>query len=101
MNSAVQDLAAEALFASDLQPSECPNEQAIALTVTAMVLCYGSDGCADDVAAEFGDHPEAAVRRMSWARHELAGIASWSPPDRVIARAKPATTRPRDGQRRS
>ena len=82
MMSAVQDLAAEALFASDLQPSECPNEQTIALTVTAMVLCYGSDGCADELAGEFGDHPEAAARRMSWARSELACIAAG---DRVIA----------------
>jgi hypothetical protein len=82
MISAVQDLAAEALFASDMQPSECPSEQVIASTITAMILCHGSDGCADEVAAEFGDHPEAAARRMSWARSELACIAAT---DRVIA----------------
>jgi hypothetical protein len=98
MNTAVQDLAAEALFASDLQPSECASEQAIALTVTAMVLCYGSDRCADGVAAEFGDHPEAAARRMSWARHELAGIAGGEPPHFLISHAEPAIMRPRDGQ---
>jgi hypothetical protein len=79
MNRAVRDLAAEALFASDLQPSECAGEQAIALTITAMILCYGSEGCADGVAAEFGDHPEAAARRMSWARHELACITGEAP----------------------
>jgi hypothetical protein len=28
------------------------------------------------VAAEFGDHPEAAVRRMRWVRSELARIAA-------------------------
>jgi hypothetical protein len=39
-------------------------------------------GCADEVAAEFGDHPEAAARRMSWARSELACIAAT---DRVTA----------------
>ena len=33
MNTAVQDLAAEALFASDLQPSECASEQAIGALV--------------------------------------------------------------------
>ena len=69
------DLVAEALFASELQPSECAGERAIALAVTSMILCYGRDGCAAEVAEEFGDHPEAAVRRMSWARRELAHIA--------------------------
>jgi hypothetical protein len=98
MNAAVRDLAAEALFASDLQPSECANEQTIALTVTAMVLCYGSDGCADGVAAEFGDHPEAAARRMSWARHELAYLGAAEPPHCVIPRPEPVLARPRDGQ---
>lgn len=88
MNSAMQDLAAEALFASDMQPSECPSEQAITFTVTAMILCYGSDGCADEVAAEFGDHPEAATRRMIWARSELACLASWGPPGHAMARAE-------------
>ena len=77
MSSAVQDRAAEALFVSDMQPSECPSQRAVEETVTAMLLCYGNDGCAGDVAAEFGDHPEAAVRRMSWARSELACVAAW------------------------
>jgi hypothetical protein len=71
MSSAVQDLSAEALFASDMQPSECPSQQAIEQTISAMLRCDGGAGCAGDVAAEFGDHPEAAVRRMSWARGEL------------------------------
>jgi hypothetical protein len=26
------------------------------------------------VAVEFGDHPEAAVRRMCWVRGELRGV---------------------------
>ena len=46
------------------------------------------DGCADEVATEFGDHPEAATRRMSWARGELAYLASWGSPDHVMARAE-------------
>jgi hypothetical protein len=72
MISTVQDLAAEALFASDLQPSECPSRKTVEDAVTAMILRHGSDGCAAAVASEFGDHPESAVRRMSWARRELA-----------------------------
>jgi hypothetical protein len=76
MISTVQELAAEALFVSHLQPSECPSRQTVEETVTAMILRHGSDGCAAGVAAEFGDHPEAAVRRMSWVRGELAGISA-------------------------
>ncbi|GAA3901297.1 hypothetical protein [Actinoplanes auranticolor] len=72
MISTVQDLAAEALFVSYLQPSECPSRQTVEETVTAMLLRHGSDGCAAGVAAEFGDHPEAAVRRMNWVRSELS-----------------------------
>lgn len=74
MFSTVQDLAAEALFVSYLQPSECPDRQTVEETVTAMLLRHGSDGCAAGVAAEFGDHPEAAVRRMSWVRRELGAV---------------------------
>ena len=70
------DLAAEALFTSDLQPSERPDAQAVAAAVTAMLLCYGSDGCADEVATEFGDHPEAAARRMLWAINRLTCLAA-------------------------
>ncbi|HET9518656.1 MAG TPA: hypothetical protein VFO77_13120 [Actinoplanes sp.] len=76
MISTVQDLAAEALFVSDLQPSECPDRRAVEEAVTAMILRYGSDGCAAGVAAEFGDHPESAVRRMAWVREELGRIAA-------------------------
>jgi len=75
-NCAQPDLAAEALFTSDLQPSERPDAQAVAAAVTAMLLCHGSDGCADEVAAEFGDHPEAAARRMVWAINRLTCLAA-------------------------
>lgn len=74
MISIVKDLAAEALFVSDLQPSDCPNCQAVEQAVTAMILRHGSDGCAAGVATEFGDHPESAVRRMSWVHGELTGV---------------------------
>ena len=71
MISTVQELAAEALFVSDLQPSDCPSRRSVEEAVTAMILRYGSDGCAAGVAAEFGDHPDMAVRRMSWVRSEI------------------------------
>ena len=74
MISIVRDLAAEALFVSDLQPSECPSRDKVEHAVTEMILRYGSDGCAACVASEFGDHPDTAVRRMSWVHSELAGV---------------------------
>src|SRR3954447_25469802 len=74
MISIVQDLAAEALFVSDLQPSQCPNRQTVERAVTAMILRHGSDGCAAEVATEFGDHPDSAVQRMHWVHEELIGV---------------------------
>jgi hypothetical protein len=74
MISIVKDLAAEALFVSDLQPSQCPTSEAVERAVTAMILLYGSEGCAAGVAVEFGDHPEVAVPRMHWVHEELTGV---------------------------
>jgi hypothetical protein len=71
MISTVEDLAAEALFVSDVQPSDHPSPERVETAVTAMILRHGSDGCAAAVAEEFGDHPEVAVRRMCWVRGEL------------------------------
>lgn len=76
MISIVKDLAAEALFVSCLQPSECPSRQAVEQAVTAMILLHGCDGCAAEVATEFGDHPDIAVRRMNWVHAELTGVVS-------------------------
>jgi hypothetical protein len=75
MNSTVEELAAEALFVSHLQPSECPSRKTLEDTVTAMILQHGTEGCAGEVAEEFGDHPESAVRRMCWVNEELRIVA--------------------------
>jgi hypothetical protein len=85
MISTVEDLAAEALFVSDLQPSECPSRGAVEEAVTAMILRYGGDGCAGGVAAEFGDHPEAAVCRMRWVRAALRETMSASRHAHVVS----------------
>ena len=74
MISIVKDVAAEALFVSDLQPSQCPSRDAVEQAVTAMILLHGSEGCAAGVATEFGDHPDIAVRRMHWVHSELTGV---------------------------
>jgi len=74
MISTVRELAAEALFVSDLQPSQCPTSKCVEEAVTKMILRHGSDGCAAGVAEEFGDHPEVAVRRMTWVCHEVERV---------------------------
>ena len=58
---------AEALFASTVQSSEAPTAERIRLAIASTVREMGVRGCAALVAAEFGDHPDAAVARMRWA----------------------------------
>ena len=58
---------ADALFASMMQRSEGPTAGQVRQAVAAAMRAYGSRGCAERVAQEFGDHPEAAVARMRWA----------------------------------
>jgi hypothetical protein len=72
MVNATHDLVIEALFVSDLQPSQRPTADTVRVAVDRMIARYGSTGCAAAVAAEFGDHPETAVRRMGWVRSTLA-----------------------------
>jgi hypothetical protein len=74
MISTVRELAAEALFVSDVQPSECPSPRTVEDAVTAMILKHGTDGCAAGVAVEFGDHPDVAVRRMCWVRETIDSV---------------------------
>jgi hypothetical protein len=59
---------AEALFVSDLEPSQNPSGQTIQDVIDRMTRQYGPDGCAARMASEFGDHPDLAVRRMTWIR---------------------------------
>ena len=58
---------AEALFASALQPSGSPSPDQIRRVVATTLQRLGVHGCAGQVAGEFGDHPDTAVARMSWA----------------------------------
>ena len=59
---------AEALFVSDLEPSQNPSTQMISDAIDRMTRRYGPDGCAARMALEFGEHPDLAVRRMIWIR---------------------------------
>ena len=58
---------ADALFASMLQRSDEPSAAQVRKAAAAAMRAYGGRGCAERVAQEFGDHPEAAVARMRWA----------------------------------
>jgi hypothetical protein len=76
----------EALFASGLQPSDAPAGGMVAAAIIRACECkrytdgtqphsrYCSvRGCAGRMAQEFGDHPEAAARRM----RQLVQAAAW------------------------
>jgi len=67
MRETFEAVRAEALFASILQSSESPTAELVRSTVTATLRELGVRGCAAAVATEFGDHPDTAVARMSWA----------------------------------
>jgi len=65
----------EALFASGLQPSDAPTAEMVAAAITRTVRQFGTGGCAGRMAQEFGDHPEAAARRMRWVRQLVQAAA--------------------------
>jgi hypothetical protein len=60
---------AEALFTSPLSTGSRPGRATVDEAIRAAVRAHGGvRGCAGDVAAEYGDHPDLAVPRMRWAR---------------------------------
>jgi hypothetical protein len=68
----------QALFCSGLQPSDAPTAAMVATAISRAVQQFGIRGCAARMAQEFGDHPDAAVERMRWAR-QLAACGSARP----------------------
>jgi hypothetical protein len=66
---------AEALFASDLSARcEHTRTEVAAAIRHAIGAHHGIRGCAGEVAAAYGEHPETAARRMRWARTVIEGI---------------------------
>jgi hypothetical protein len=65
--SALETIRAEALFASTLQPSESPSPDQVRRAIATTLRRLGIRGCAAALAAEFGDHPDLAAARMTWA----------------------------------
>ena len=61
-----------ALFCSELQPSDVPTAEMVAAAIGRAVRQFGIGGCAGRMAQEFGDHPDAAARRMRWVRQLIA-----------------------------
>jgi hypothetical protein len=58
-----------ALFTSHFSATHRPRRTEIAAAVRHAVRSHGSTrGCAAEVAAAYGDHPETAAPRMRWAR---------------------------------
>jgi hypothetical protein len=64
----IRAVQADALFASALQRRDKPEIGQVRRAIAAAIAAFGDPGCAQQVAQEFGDHPEAAVIRMRWAR---------------------------------
>jgi len=65
---------AEALFLSALQPSGAPSPGQVRRAVATTLRRLGIRGCAAQVAGEFGDHPDTAVARMSWALATVTAV---------------------------
>ena len=59
---------AAALFASSLQPSDRPSRADVGLAIQGSMLVHGgTGGCLAVLAAEYGEHPDQAAARMTWA----------------------------------
>jgi hypothetical protein len=89
----VDDARCEALFASSLQRSDAFTGASVAEGISGAVRRFGTRGCADRMAQEFGDHPQTAPERMRWAR-QLAAKTTARPQARPPGRSQtsPAAT---------
>jgi hypothetical protein len=83
MVSNVEAVRAEALFASSLQSSEDPAADEVLRAVATTLRRFGMRGCATRVAGEFGEHPETAVHRMTWALEMIRTV--YPSPARPVA----------------
>ena len=75
----LNDVRAEALFASAMQPSDEPTATQVRTEIKHMVRQLGTRGCAARMAQEFGNAPEPAVSRMRWARRVVADVFAVRP----------------------
>jgi hypothetical protein len=80
MHSTLESARAEALFVSPVQPSDQPTGDEVRRAVATTLGRWSPAGCAMQVAAEFGDHPETAVARMTWALTTVRDVYASSSP---------------------
>lgn len=60
---------AEALFASSLSACSRPTGTEVTAAISDALRTYGGTrGCACEVAAAYGEHPDTAAPRMRWSR---------------------------------
>ena len=81
----LNDVRAEALFASTMQPSDEPTATQVRTEIMHMVRQLGTRGCAARMAQEFGNAPESAVSRMRWARRVVADVFAVRPAHTALA----------------
>lgn len=66
---------AQALFTSDLSAQREYTQAEVAAAIRHAFRAHGgARGCAAEVAAAYGEHPETAACRMRWARAVIQGI---------------------------
>jgi hypothetical protein len=71
---------AQALFVSDLSTESAPTRAEIDTVVRRMVRTHGgTKGCVAVVASSYGEHPELAAPRMTWALQTVRAV-SWRKP---------------------
>ena len=77
---------AEALFTSDLSTGEPLDPPTVERVIRQSLTAHGGiHGCAAEMAAAYGDHPETAATRMRWALSiadiaESARVDCWPSP---------------------
>jgi hypothetical protein len=87
---------ADALFTSDLSARCCHSQAEITAAIIRAIRSHSAvGGCAGEVAAAYGEHPETAAPRMRWARAaaERISCSAASP----VADPKPGRHVPADG----
>jgi hypothetical protein len=86
-----------ALFASGLRRSDAPTADELTNWTRDAVRRFGVAGCVSRMAQEFGDHPEAAARRMRWIRQLInapSAAACWRGTEPDGAGLAPRSTQP-------
>jgi hypothetical protein len=74
---------AEALFVSDVQSSDRPTSDDVRRAVATTLRRFHVRGCAVQVAGEFGDHPDLAAARMTWALATIRAVYPAQAPAKV------------------